>query len=279
MTRLVIDKLGFDVVHGCQLRCIGCPNSTLKPKIKQIAVADFGRALRNIDVAAVGLFRLFNFGEPLLHDDLPDILAEIPKQIWRAGIVEISSNAQYHDFPLFAEALKTGALTRLVASCDGDGTAADYERLRPPGKWEKLIEFMVRMRELRDRFAPRLALMTRTICTDPSAQTRWRSVLEPLGWVPEFRDWQYLPQSQANMLARELQVPAGVCSFVRPGNRLYVDWDGTVVPCCVHPRAATFGNLLAQRYSELLAGPRRLQFSRDLNVMRKTMPICNECEY
>lgn len=274
-----IDKLGFDVVHGCQLRCIGCPNSTLKPKIRQIAVADFGRALRNIDVAHVGLFRLFNFGEPLLHDDLPDILAEIPRQAWRAGTIEISTNAQYHDFPLFAAALRTGVLTRLVVSCDGDGTPADYERLRPPGKWEKLIEFMARMRELRDRHAPRLALMTRTICTDPAAQERWRRILAPLGWIPEFRDWQYLPESQSNMLGRELRVPAAVCSFVKPGNRLYVDWDGTVVPCCVHPAAGNFGNLLSHRYSELLAGTRRIEFMGRLHSARAAMPICNRCEY
>jgi hypothetical protein len=36
-----IYNLHFDIVHGCQLRCTGCPNSTLQPKIKRISVEDF----------------------------------------------------------------------------------------------------------------------------------------------------------------------------------------------------------------------------------------------
>ncbi|HLF98452.1 MAG TPA: SPASM domain-containing protein [Methylococcaceae bacterium] len=276
---LAIDKLGFDIVHGCQLRCVGCPNSTLKPKIKQIEPEDFGRALANIDVTAVNLFRLFNFGEPLLHERLPEILLQIPKQRWRARIVEISTNAQYHGFEVLAEAFKTEVLTRLNVSCDGDGTPEDYERLRPPGKWDKLMSFMRKARELRDRYAPSMALMTRTICTDSIARQRWREMLEPMGFAVEFRDWQYLPESSSNMLTRPLAVPDGVCTFIKPGNRLYVDWDGTVVPCCVHPRAAVFGNLLEQRYSEILAGTRREEIIRTMLVNRHGMKICNECEY
>jgi radical SAM protein with 4Fe4S-binding SPASM domain len=276
---LIIDKLGFDIVHGCQLRCVGCPNSTLKPKIQQIAPDDFAKALANTDVAAVDLFRLFNFGEPLLHERLPEILQHIPRQRWRARVVEISTNAQYHDFELLAEAFRTGVLTRLNVSCDGDGTPEDYERLRPPGKWDKFILFLRKARELRDRYSPSLALMTRTICTDPAARQRWRSLLEPMGFAVEFRDWQYLPESSQNMLSRPLAVPDGVCAFIKPGNRLYVDWDGTVVPCCVHPRAAVFGNLLAQKYSEILQGQLRADVIQSMRANRHNMKICNLCEY
>jgi len=59
----------FDIVHGCQLRCVGCPNSTLEPKIHWISVEDFARCLGNIDVERIHTFRLFNYGEPLLYVD------------------------------------------------------------------------------------------------------------------------------------------------------------------------------------------------------------------
>lgn len=277
--QLIIDKLGFDIVHGCQLRCLGCPNSTIKPKIKQIEPADFGRALANIDVESVNLLRLFNFGEPLLHERLPEILLEIPKQSWRARVVEISTNAQYHDFEVLEEAFKTKIISRIAVSCDGDGTPASYEHLRPPAKWERLIEFMRKAKELRDRYAPAMPLITRTICTDPIAQKRWRETLDPLGYMAEFRDWQYFPESSTNMLTRSLNVPDRVCSFLKPGNRLYVDWDGTVVPCCVHPRAGVFGNLLEQKYSEILAGQNRLAMMKAMTNDRYAMKLCNQCEY
>jgi radical SAM protein with 4Fe4S-binding SPASM domain len=276
---LVIEKCGIDIVHGCQLRCVGCPNSTLLPKIKRIAIEDFGLILRNLDVRHINLLRLFNFGEPLLHRELPRLLELIPQQSWTVSTVEISTNAQFHDFDMLEEALRLKVVTRLAVSCDGDGTPEEYERLRPPSKWEKLIEFLEKVGELKKKYNLELELITRTICTDRQSQIRWSRILLPLGWTPEFRGWMYLPESKVNMVGRDPLVPDRPCSFVAPGNRLYVDWDGSVVPCCVHPRAGVFGDLKVQRYSEILSGQKREQFVRLMKEDRKRMRICNECEF
>ena len=66
----------LDIVHGCQLRCVGCPNSTLLPKVSEVSEADFVAILRNIDVQRIHLLRLFNFGEPLLHRRLSALLPQ-----------------------------------------------------------------------------------------------------------------------------------------------------------------------------------------------------------
>ena len=71
----------FDIVHGCQLRCVGCPNSTLEPKIQRIAVDDFAKCLANIDVERIHTLRLFNYGEPLLHKQLASIVAQDRKSV------------------------------------------------------------------------------------------------------------------------------------------------------------------------------------------------------
>ena len=272
-----IEKLGFDIVHGCQLRCVGCPNAVLQPKIKQISVADFARCLAHLDVVRIELFRLFNFGEPLLHKDLPGILREIPRQLFRVELVELSTNAQYHDFPMLKESLQTGVLGRLVVSCDGDGTPAGYEATRPPAKWEKLLEFLRRAKELRDRFAPQMELITRTVCEDAEAQARWRAVLEPLGWRPEFRGWLNLPGAE-NMTGQPPAVGNGVCSFMQ-GDKFYVDYDGTVVPCCAHPRAGVLGDLKTQTWSEILLGEARARMRRAMVEDRAAMPLCGECAF
>ena len=137
----------IDIVHGCQLRCVGCPNSTIMDKVRRIELADFRRCMANVDVQYVQYLRLFNFGEPLLHDNLTGIFAILLEQPWRADVVEISTNAQFCHWEDFSTALQLGVLDRLVVSCDGDGTPEQYEALRPPGKWDKLIEFLVRARE------------------------------------------------------------------------------------------------------------------------------------
>jgi radical SAM protein with 4Fe4S-binding SPASM domain len=280
----------IDIVHGCQLRCVGCPNSTIMDKVRRIDVADFRKCIENVDVDFIQYLRLFNFGEPLLHEDLTGILEALRDQPWRADILEISTNAQFCNWEDFASALRVGMLNRLVVSCDGDGTPQQYEALRPPSKWEKLIDFLQRARELRDKFAPDLELVTRTIVENTQSMNRWREVLEPLGWQPEFRDWKVLPEARDNMTGRDVIVPMDVCTFVAPSsrfheryhgevNQLYVDASGIVVPCCAHPKAADLGSLMNQRASELLSSPKRSAFIRQLEKDRSAIPICNKCEF
>ena len=282
--------LHFDIVHGCQLRCVGCPNSTLLPKIRRISVEDFRTCLGNIDVERVNIFRLFNFGEPLLHKQLADIVRVIPEQRWKVSTVEISTNAQRVDWPDFENALKQQVINRLVVSCDGNGTPEEYERLRPPSKWSQLLAFLERAREARDRHAPELQLITKTIVRTQEDMERWRDVLLPRGWTPEFRGWMALPESAQNMTQREVKAPSGPCVFLAEPEEytahpwhgeirlLYVDADGTVVPCCIHPKASDFGNLKRQKYSEILGGSRRSEFKRRMTENRSGMAICNQCE-
>ncbi len=282
----------FDIVHGCQLRCVGCPNSTLLPDIKRIAVDDFDRALRNIDVDHIHTLRLFNFGEPLLHQHLAEIVDCIPRQRWKVSVVELSTNAQKVNWDDFEEMIKREVITRLVVSCDGDGTPDDYERLRPPSRWDRFIEFLERARALRDRWAPGMQLVTRNVCEaePPENRRRWRDLLIPKGWTPEFRLWMALPEAVANMTGRRIEVPKKACAFLQDAsefkghpwygqiNLLYVDADGTVVPCCLHPQAGNLGNLLINTFNEILASQKRADFIRFMNRERASMPVCGKCE-
>lgn len=280
----------LDIVHGCQLRCVGCPNSTLLPKVAQVAEHDFAQVLANIDVDRIHLLRLFNFGEPLLHRNLSRLLPHIRKQRWTVEQVELSTNAQKVYWDDFEAAIATGVLTRIIVSCDGDGTPADYERLRPPSKWSKLEEFLERTKALCDRHAPDIELMTMTVCEDPEARARWSAFLEPRGFRPRFRRWMWLPESTRNMTGHDPRPGEGVCLFMADPSeftehpwdgqihQLYADADGTVVPCCVHPQAAVLGNLRTQTYNEILRGAARAGFLDELANRRSGMKICGSCE-
>jgi radical SAM protein with 4Fe4S-binding SPASM domain len=274
---MLLRKFGFDIVHGCQLRCVGCPNSVLQPKIQRISIEDFALCLKQVDVEHVHLMRLFNFGEPLLHHDLPGVVAQVPEAPFGVDILEISTNAQHHDFDALEETFKLGVLSRLVVSCDGEGTPEEYERLRTPAKWEKLLIFLETARRLRDSHSPGMKLITRTICTSEEGQKRWRSLLEPLGWEPEFRGWLKMPESSGTPWEDERKVPKGLCEYLQY-NTLYVDADGTVVPCCVHPKAAVLGNLKQQKFSEIYKGAERAALVKQLKRNRTTHPICGKCE-
>lgn len=275
-----LSKLGFDVVHGCQLRCIGCPNSTIKPQVWPITVTDFTQILSNIDVASVDLFRLFNFGEPLFNDNLGDILNSIKNWPVPVRKVEISTNAQYPNFDSIFAALLTGRLDSLAVSCDGDGTPEEYERLRPPGKWHRLTDFLTKVSKFVADNNIQTRLINRTICSDPVHQERWKSVLIPLGWTPEFRDWQLLPESQLSYdptFSSSFTPGKGICSFIER-DTLYLDATGDVVTCCVHPTVETLGNLKVEKFSNIYSGKRK-EFAQYLLGNRKDHHICSQCQY
>lgn len=276
----VLRRLGIDVVHGCQLRCIGCPNSTLRPKISFMSVTDFELIMNNIDIGHIKRFRLFNYGEPLLHPALPDILTRIRKSSNPPiRTVEIYTNAQYHNFSMLAEIFKTGVVDLFVVSCDGDGTKEGYERVRPPGKYEKLIEFLTKVKELKDRYASNMLLWTSTICETDEGKSRWLETLTPLGWTPNFRDWYHLPESERSRAGVDSVVIKKGCHFLRDKRYLFVDADGSVVPCCVHPRAFVLGDLKTQKYSEILRSEERRKKLRELHTAKQKMPICGDCGY
>lgn len=277
--KLILDKVGIDIVHGCQLRCVGCPNSTIQPKIHKMPPQTLRKIIDNIDVDHINLLRLFNFGEPLLHHNLPELLEELKIRKWTCSNIELSTNAQYHNFTVLEQAIKTRVLNTFSISCDGDGTPESYERLRTPSRWTKFIKFIEKISSLRDKYAPNMALITRTICTDSISQDRWLKLLVPLGFTVEFRDWLYLPESSINMTGKPVQVPKGVCSFLRPGNRLYIDYDGSVVPCCAHPQAGILGNITNNTFTQILESKRRSDFLNLMNQERSNMNICNQCPY
>lgn len=274
-----ISKLHFEVVRGCQLRCIGCPNSTISPKVERIAPDFFAKCFSNIDVEEIGLLRLFNFGEPFLHHDLVNILEIIKRAPHKISEVEISTNAQFVNWEQFENAISTGVLTRIAVSCDGDGTPEEYERLRPPSRWKKLIEFLEKASEIKRRRGFQLQLVTRTIVNSRADIDRWNSILIPRGWTPEFRAGMALPQATVSLALNEKIIGNGVCSFLKERDRLYVDSDGTVVPCCAHPRAGALGDLSKNKYSEILASKNREAMASRMDSDRSSMDICNECAF
>jgi radical SAM protein with 4Fe4S-binding SPASM domain len=245
----------------------------MQPKVSFMSVVTFCACLFNIDVAEVNRLRLFNFGEPLLHPNPAELVDHL--RGWKAKHVELSTNAQCAVDERLTDLLKLNVVTDFIVSCDGNGTAEDYERLRPPAKWDRLIEFLRKTKELRDRYCPKMTLVTRTIVEDSKCHVRWREVLHPLGWLCKCRSMRPLPGSEYAE-SQHPSVPSGACSYTK-GKFLYVDVDGTVVPCCAHPHAADWGNLTTTKYREIRRGAVRHQMMLQMTRDRKSMPICGRC--
>ena len=271
----------FDIVGGCQLRCVGCPEAINSRKIIMIEPDLLRRCFGNIDVDSIGMLRLFNFGEPLLHKRLVEVMKvvdEFRAGHVRVGRVEISTNAQAANMVHLEEVLRNGSIDLLAVSCDGDGTKEQYEELRPPSRWEKLLRFLDDVANIRDKYNLNIFLQTRTVVTSKEDEERWNALLLPRGWTPEFRARYNLPGAPENRSGHSLQPRMGRCSHLSAPS-LFVDADGTVVPCCAHPRAGVFGNLATSKYSEIAVGVPRTQFVEFMDNGRPEMNICKDCEF
>lgn len=243
-----IDRLGIDVVSGCQLHCLACPGGALRRPIQIMPLPVLTRCLARIDLP-VRLLRLFNFGEPLLHPQLADVIRMVYE--WgRAEEIEVSTNAQCEIPDDLRAAIGSGMLTRFVVSCDGDGTPEEYARLRPPASWEKLLRTLRTVADIREATGLPLDFVARICQRRGDDKGRWRKLLKPYGCTPQFRAYQRFPQAAENLSGRGAR-HRGPCWYVRKPV-LYVDAGGTAVPCCVHPRAFVLGSLLKLSATALL---------------------------
>lgn len=270
-----LQRLGIDVVGGCNLKCVGCPNSTLDRKIQFTDPSDFNKYLSNIDVKHIEFLKLYNFGETLLHPKLGEILAIIRNQKWSVKHVEISTNGQIIDLEKFRY-IFTSPVTRFGVSCDGDCTPEEYMKLRPGGKWEKLVEFLIIANEQKIKYKSKAKMFIKVLCT--GNKNLWKKMAKEFKYNIQWRKWRKAPDS-IKYKDTVLNVPNHSCRHVESSRiRCYVDWNGDVVTCCNHPKAAVFGNLKEQKFSEIYYGQKRKAFIAMLNKNRRKSPICGKCD-
>lgn len=122
-----------DVCRLCDLRCVMCPQSQgLARRRPRMSLDLFQRVIDEV-CGNHPLIKLYMSGEPLLHERLFDMIAYADRQGCRTMI---HTNATRLTEEMSARLLAS-PLTYLSFSFDGC-SAAVYERLRPPAKFEEV---------------------------------------------------------------------------------------------------------------------------------------------
>lgn len=218
--------------------------------------------LANIDVK-VRLLRLFNFGEALLHPRFVETVELVYK--WGGyEKLEVSTNGQCDPEKLIG----ISKIDRIVVSCDGEGTKEDYERIRTGASWERLINFLRRVKDI----APYSEHLIRGIVDTSEGRERWRSIAK--GWNFSFREWLPFPRSTHNPSGITAHKSKGSCEHMDTDN-LYVDCHGNVGPCCNYPNAFIIGTLSLEKASALVKKKRQLR--KEIKVKR--LGVCRECAF
>jgi len=131
-----VTDIQIEISNRCNLRCPLCPNgrSEIKRQKMDISLSFFKEIINDIRIYDPRI-QLWNYGEPLLHPRILDILKEIPMSFTRC---ELSTNGHIMSEKI-AEALVSSGVTEVIFAIDGL-TQETYEIYRRGGNLTRVLK-------------------------------------------------------------------------------------------------------------------------------------------
>ncbi len=220
-----------DITRLCDLRCVMCPQSRgLEEHRPKMSLDMFKRLIDDI-CDNHPLIKLYMSGEPLLHEDLFEMIAYADGQGCRTMI---HTNATLLTEEM-SEKLLSSSLTFLSFSFDGC-SAEIYERLRPPAKFEEVrsnIRGYLALRRRHGRGPHTSIEIIRMQDTEDLLQDfveQWKTsgvdevhIVDCMTWLGCVKD-------------RRIERPSHEAEYKpceAPFRHGCILSDGTVVPCCM----------------------------------------------
>ncbi len=127
--------VSFAVTRKCDLKCLHCYTSSGDPDPNELSTDEAKGVIS--EIAATGAHLLiFDGGEPLLREDLPELV----KHAAGSGIRPVLGSNAMNMSREMARTLKRAGLLAVQISLDGDN-AKTHDHLRGlPGAWEKTMQ-------------------------------------------------------------------------------------------------------------------------------------------
>jgi len=222
----------IDITRKCNLRCIMCPQSRgLKRRTEMMSMALFRRIIDDV-CENRPLIKLYLSGEPLLHEQLFDMIDYAAVKGCRTMV---HTNATVLTETV-AKRILASSLAFLSFSFDGC-TSQVYEKLRPPAKFKRVRSNIRRYLELRNRNGNRGPHTTIEIIrmreTEPFID-RFISAWSNSGiddiHVADYMMWH---DTVDDRRVETVADGAGYNPCAAPFQHGCILADGTVVPCCL----------------------------------------------
>ena len=240
-----------DIAGMCNLHCISCPRGNWPRHRKPgfMSAETYGRLVDKIllDDPWTGIISLYNWGEPLLNPDLPEIINITRKK----GLLSaISSNlAMEKDFKAVVQA---GPDWFRISN---SGWGKNYEITHTGARWDIFLSNCKKLSEYRRRYSPEMLVelffhiyshnrqdfsKIQTLCDELDFTLRYRhAALAPLDNIAKIvesgpisdaaaqtRKLQFLNVEEVMEMARaERKRP---CFYM---DHLWIDWDLSVAHC------------------------------------------------
>ena len=278
----------IEPTNVCNCNCVICPRQSMSRATGFMPMDLFQRIVEQVRALGPSKVRLFNFGEPLLHPKLCDMIAycrqkDLPVHFQTNGIHLAESVIR----SLFA----TG-LDYLGVSVNGL-TPAEYEMIRPGFSFSAVRNNVRRVRAIAAEIGARVHIHVNAQILKSEKERRmkdietyvrsWSGLADSLS-VSGLSFYQGIAYPIGGRLQKAdlRQLPRRADSQVRctePFDRLVIKWDGRVTACCADYDALfVVGDLETQRLPDIWNSPRMNLLRTAVRERRyNAMPHCRSC--
>jgi len=260
----------IESTNACDLRCIMCTRNFMTEKIGYMDWDLFRKIIDEGVKYGLPSIKLNYRGEPLLHPQLPEMVAYAKKK----GIIE----AQFNTNGLTLneekiEALIDAGLDRIIFSFDG-ATKETYEKIRTGSNYEKVagnIKALVRIRNEKGLKRPLVRVQMVKMKENEHEVEDFLKM-----WIPVAN--RVAVSTEREPMGIQEEVEHFPCPQV--WQRLMVCWDGEVRMCCGDWQGEiVLGNAKESSIYELWHGE-RVNKIRELHSEGRfnEIPVCARCE-
>ena len=277
----------IEPTNVCNANCIFCPRHTMTRPTGYMSLTLYRRLIEQIAALGPSEIRLFHYGEPMLHSELPDMVRIAREHGLQA---RFQTNGLRMERDMIHRLLDAG-MTYIGVSVNGL-TAAAYEAVRPGLSFSQLVKNLTRLRTLIDEApgACHIHLNAHADRADISEddpdlrayKKQWFHVADSLS-VSGIRLYDGVSTLQGGSVistleARCEQYPVEL-HCTEPFDRLVIKWDGRVSPCCVdHDARMIIGDATRETIVDIWNSTHLNKLQNDFrNKTYTDWPLCEHC--
>jgi radical SAM protein with 4Fe4S-binding SPASM domain len=278
----------IELTNACNFKCLMCPTGTGVAKRKKgfITEKDFSRLIDELKIRRTPV-RFIEWGEPLLHPNLPVLLSDCHEH----GIhTHLNTNGLLLDEEMMDVFVRT-PLSSLKFSFQGIDRKS-YQEMRNRDFFDELIERITTLHRLRgDKRYPYLHVST-TITYETSDKVKeFREMISPyvdlvtIGRTtmdflnPDDARLSGEERERLRYLIRQESVVKRHPSCPEVFNVLAINWDGSVSACCTdYDNLMIVGNIQDQSLEEIWKSKKMNTYRTLLSRMKHDLlDVCRNC--
>jgi radical SAM protein with 4Fe4S-binding SPASM domain len=290
--------LGIEPGNVCNLSCPLCPTGKGDKELRKgfMEFSLFKDIFDQLNNALTEVY-LFNWGEPLLNNDLCEMIKYVKFKDSKVRIVT-STNLNIVQKEKLTDLLKSG-IDEIIISCDG-ASQNSYVQYRVGGNFDLVMENMRYLVSEKRRLAVKTCVvwnfivfkhneheveqarqmasligvdfrvgLMRTSMKDEILKPHSEAIKQDIAWIPDNPKYSAYDKE-------ELKTRKQLQTCRKLWQEISINWDGKVFPCCaVYGEGRNFGDASKQPIKEIWNNNYFIRARKE--VLNKRLPVNTIC--